>query len=88
MFTVPDDLVELPDDALYDLLDGLAEYRRRHGRGRSEAAYHVKAYCKAERARVKAELRARKLPGTRPGDDRCYGPGRAGWQCASGKKGV
>ena len=84
MFTVPENLTEETPEALYTLLDDLTTYRKAYGRGRDEAAYQVKDYCKSERSRVKAELKRRELPGTRPGDTRVYGPGTAHWQQAVG----
>lgn len=82
MYIVPEDLTTATPDELYSALDDLTNYRKRAGRGRSPEAYQVKDYCKAERARVKAELRRRGLPSTRPDDPRVYGPGTACWQRA------
>lgn len=81
---LPDDLSTITPTALYDALDDLALYRQSNGRGRSAQANHVKRYCAAERARVKAELKRRGLRQTRPGDTRVYGPGQATWQCSGG----
>lgn len=83
---VPNDLTAPEPDALYDLLDDLALTRQRVAYRRDQEATEIKAWCKAQRARVKAELRRRKLPGTRPGDERVYGLGVAGWQRA-GRRG-
>lgn len=79
---IPDDLTAVEAEALYTLLDDLAEYRRTDGRGRSEESTYVRGYCDEERARVKVEIRRRGLPGTKPGDTRVYGPGQAAWQRA------
>ena len=79
---IPEDLTTLTAEQLHDCLDDLTEYRQAYGRGRSPEAYYVKDYCKAERSRVKAELKRRGLRLTRPGDTRTYGPGQAAWQRA------
>lgn len=78
----PQDLTKLKPEGLYHALDELSAHRSRYGRGRTPEAAHVRDYCKAERARVKRELRRRELPATRPGDERTYGPGVAWWQRA------
>ena len=78
----PEDLAALDAGELYDALDALAEYRQAEGRQRTPEAAHVRLYVKEERARVKAELRRRGLPTTRPDDQRAYGPGQAHWQGA------
>ena len=67
-------------EALYDFLDRLAEHRRQHGRGRSPEAYQARHYCGEMRGKVRAELKRRNLPPTRPGDTRVYGPGQTRWQ--------
>ena len=85
MFTCPEDLTALTADQLYDLKDALVIYRSINGRGRTPEAAQVRWYCKEERKRINAELRRRKLPGTRPGDPRVYGPGTAAWQRAGGR---
>ena len=82
---IPEDLNELTSEDLYQTLDDLTEYRRSDGRGRSMEAAYVREYCKAERKRVKAELKRRSLPGTSSGDTRVYGPGQANWQRACAK---
>jgi hypothetical protein len=73
-------LGDYTDEALYDFLDHLTEYRRQNGRGRSPEAYHIRHYCGKMRKKVKAELKRRELPATRPGDKRVYGPGQQSWQ--------
>lgn len=78
----PENLAEFTIEDLYQTLDDLTFYRQTDGRERSPEAAHVKAYCKAERARIKAELKRRGLPGTKPDDIRTYGPGQASWQRA------
>lgn len=77
-------LEELTPDQLYKRLDWLSEHRRQHGRGRNEGAAYVRQFCKEERARIKRELKRRKLPATCPDDSRSYGPGQAAWQRAGG----
>lgn len=77
---VPNDLTVLEPEALYQLLDDLALTRQRVAYRRDQEATEIKAWCKAQRKRVKVELRRRKLPGTRPSDDRVYG--QAAWQRA------
>lgn len=47
---------------LWELLDGLSRYKQAQGRGKSEAALHVKDYCKAEAARVRKALRHNGFP--------------------------
>jgi len=83
---LPENLTNQTPDDLYQALDDLTAHRRAYGRGRSPEAAYVKEYCKAERARVKAELKRRGLRLTRPGDDRVYGPGQATWQRAGGAR--
>jgi hypothetical protein len=77
------DLEDYADKELYDFLDHLSEHRRRHGRGRSPETYQARHYCGKMRKKVKAELKRRNLPATRPGDKRVYGPGQARWQKAA-----
>jgi len=84
MPAIPEDLTELEPETLYQALDDLALLRQKHAYRRDQVATEIKAWCKTERARVKAELRRRKLPGTRPNDTRVYG--QAAWQRATGAK--
>jgi len=79
---LPDNLTTFYPNDLYEFLDELTEYRRQYGRGRTEDAAYAREYCRAERARVKAELKHRGLPSTRSTDTRVYGPGQARWQMA------
>jgi len=78
------DLTKYDAGELYALLDNLSEYKRAHGRGRSQEAAHARAYCTAERKRVKAELKRRGLKGTRADDARVYGSGKQAWQKGQG----
>jgi len=75
---VPNDLTTLRPQALWDLKDDLRAYRSRWGRGRTEAAYQVKAFVRESLASVSAELRRRKLPQKAPTDGRIYGPAGIG----------
>lgn len=80
----PDDLTQLTVVQLYDLRDALDRHQEEHGRGRSEGAAYARGFCRDERKRIKAELKARGEPTTRPGDKRVYGPGQMAWQKAGG----
>ena len=82
MLTIPEDLASLEPEQLYSLKDDLTLYRQIHGRGNTPNAAQARWFCKTERARINAELRRRKLPGTRPDDTRTYGSGTANWQRA------
>lgn len=82
MVTIPENLTQSTADELYTMLDELAEYRRTDGRGRDEYTAYVRDFCKTCRAEIKAEIKRRGLPGTKPGDTRVYGPGMAAWQQA------
>jgi len=73
-------------EELYAELDRLALYRQTHGRGCTPDAAQARHYCKVMRRKVRAELRRRGLPGTRPGDPRAYGPGQAKWQGNGGAR--
>lgn len=59
---VQDELKTMTGPELWSLLEALKEYNRRAGRGRSQEAAHVRAYCKAEQHRVHQALRAQSLP--------------------------
>ena len=78
-------LAVLTPKELYERLDALDAHRRTYGRGRTEGAAYVRNFCKAERKRIRDELRARDKPTTRPGDTRVYGPSQfCKWQRAGG----
>ena len=81
---VPSDLTQSEPDTLYALLDDLSLTRTRVAYRRDQTSTEIKAWCKTQRARIKAELRRRKLPGTRSSDTRVYG--QAPWQCARGAR--
>lgn len=82
MLLLLDDLTTLTEDRLYQVLDDLRDHRERDGRGRTPEAAHVRLFCREEGKRVKAELKRRGLPTSRPDDTRRYGPGRTAWQRA------
>ncbi len=76
------DLKNTPSAELYDALDRIdATVQRAVGR---QERMHTRAWARAERKRVRAELKRRGLPTTRPGDTRAYGPGQASWQRVGG----
>jgi len=74
MAGIPQELGELDPDELYDALDTLRRSRRSVAWDRSEQGYYHREYCDAEMARLKLELRRRRLPVKRPEDDAAQTP--------------
>jgi hypothetical protein len=75
------ELTDYTDHELYAFKDRL-KARRIVGRGPDQA--QARYYKKTMLRKINAELRRRKLPGTRPDDRRCYGSGQEPWQQAMG----
>lgn len=57
-------LAEHTPEELYRALTDIHAYRTTEGRGRSEGAACVRAYCSERKREVRAELRRRGLPTT------------------------
>ena len=77
------DLADYTDDELYEYKDRI---KRERVKGRGPDAAHRRWYKKEMLKRINADLKRRKLPATRPGDTRRYGPGCAPWQGAGAKE--
>jgi len=74
------DLSNYTDEQLYDELDKIGVKKARLPQIRDQYTQYTRNCYKAEQAQIKAELKRRGLPVTRPGDTRVYGPGQARWQ--------
>lgn len=68
------DLKRMTVEELYEQLSATDRVRAREGRGRTPEAAHVRAWCKTQKRRIRAELGRRRLPA--PPDGRWTGIGR------------